>query len=262
MIELLLLPFFVGCIVAMAAAPLGAFVMWNRLVYFGETLAHSALLGVAFAIIINIHPAAGIAFASLSIAFILWLMQSQTTLANDTLLGIISHSALALGLVGISLLSDARVDLYAYLFGDLLTVTTVDLLLILGTAISIFICLIIFWRPLLMITIDKNLAQVEGIRVEQTRLILMILIALLIGIAMKVVGILLITALLIIPVATARKLARSPEALVICAAIIGVCAVGVGLISSYYFDTPPGASIVLSSTVFFIVASVFSHTKA
>lgn len=253
MIELLLLPLLVGCMVALISAPLGAFVMWNRLVYFGDTLAHSALLGVAFALLFSVAPSIGISLACIAIAVLLWLLQKRSDLANDSLLGIISHSSLALGLVCVSVLSDTRIDLHAYLFGDLLTVTYQDLVLITIIGIVIFGGLIFTWRGLLMMTIDKQLAQVEGIHVERLRLLLMVFIALLIGIAMKVVGILLITALLIIPAASARKITRSPEAMVFVASLIALSSVCLGLMTSFFLDTPPGASIVLSGTVFFIV---------
>lgn len=255
MIELLLLPVIVGWIVALVAAPLGAFVVWNRLVYFGDTLAHSALLGVSLSFMIAISPTLGILFSSIVVAIVLWFMQSRSGLANDSLLGIISHSALALGLVSISFLSDQRIDLYSYLFGDLLTVTLVDLFVIGLTGVLIVTTLIIFWRKLLMITVDQNLAKVEGIAVDKIRLLLMLLIALLIGLAMKVVGILLITALLIIPASTARRISGSPEAMIVIAALLASASVFAGLTTSYFFNTPPGASIVLSNTVFFI----FSH---
>ncbi len=252
MIELLLLPLLVGCLVALISAPLGAFVMWNRLVYFGDTLAHSALLGVAFALLFSLTPSVGIALSCIVIAVLLWLLQKRSRLANDSLLGIISHSSLALGLVCVSLMADTRIDLHAYLFGDLLTVTMHDAATIAAIAVIIFIGVGLTWRGLLMMTIDQHLAQVEGVQVERLRLLLMVFIALLIGIAMKVVGILLITALLIIPAASARKVTRSPEAMVIVAALIALSSVCLGLAASYFFDTPPGASIVLSGTCFFI----------
>lgn len=259
MIDLLFFPIIAGCIVAAIAAPLGAFVMWNRMVYFGDTLAHCALLGVAFAFALTIHSAVAIVLVCVGIAITLWVLQNSTMLANDTLLGIISHSALALGLVAVSLLSEARIDLYAYLFGDLLTVVGYDLIIIASSAILIAIGLFIYWRQFLMMTIDEGLAKVEGVNVKKVRLILMIMIALLIGIAMKVVGILLITALLIIPAATARNVARSPEALVFFAGALGIASIFSGLSASFYLDTPPGASIVISNTAFFIIVQLFSR---
>ena len=257
----LLLTLISGSVIALTAGPLGAFVVWRRMAYFGDTLAHSALLGVAFGIVLNISPVIGIVLASSAIALLLWWMQKSTTLANDSLLGILSHSALALGLVCVGLFSNSRIDLYGYLFGDLLTVNMQDIAVVCAAASVILGLVCFFWRSLLMIAIDESLAKVEGLAVEKLRLMLMLLMALLIAIAMKAVGILLITALLIIPPAAARKLTSSPEAMAICAACIGVASVWLGLAASYFLDTAPGPSIVIASTIAFIITSASAAIK-
>lgn len=261
MISFLFLSLMAGSIIALTAGPLGAFVVWRRMAYFGDTLAHSALLGVALGIILSISPMVGIALASGIIAVLLWWMQKTSQLASDSLLGILSHSALALGLVCVGLFSDSRIDLYGYLFGDLLTVNTRDIIVICATSAVILGFIGVFWRSFLMISIDENLAKVEGLAVEKLRLLLMLLMALLIAIAMKAVGILLITALLIIPPAAARKLTSSPEAMALGAALIGVLSVWGGLAISYWWDTAPGPSIVLASSACFIFTSVFSKAR-
>lgn len=261
MISFLFLSLIAGSVIALTAGPLGAFVVWRRMAYFGDTLAHSALLGVALGIVLNLSPVLGIGIASSTIALLLWWMQKSSQLANDSLLGILSHSALALGLVCVGLFSNSRIDLYSYLFGDLLTVNQHDIWVVCITATVILGFIGFFWRSLLMIAIDENLAKVEGLAVEKLRLMLMLLMALLIAIAMKAVGILLITALLIIPPAAARKLTSSPEAMALGAAFIGVLSVWLGLAASYWWDTAPGPSIVLSSSLFFISASLGGALK-
>jgi zinc transport system permease protein len=254
MIELILLPLLAGLGVAMVTGPLGAFVVWRRMAYFGDTLAHSALLGVAVGLWFAITPGVAVTLVCLLIAVALLGFQRQHTLATDTVLGILSHSSLALGLVAMSLIPGARLDLEALLFGDLLTVTTEDVVTIWVTTLIVSLLLVKLWRSLLAITVHEDLARVEGVRVGLVKTVLMLALALVIAIAMKVVGVLLITALLIIPAATARRFSSSPEQMAITASIIGLLAVCLGIASSWQWDTPAGPSIVLCTGVLFLLS--------
>ncbi len=205
-----------GIGVAFAAAPLGCFVVWRRMAYFGDTLAHAALLGVALAIAAEQLPIVGVAVIGVSIAIILFWLEKQRDLSTDTLLGILSHSALALGLIVLSVIQSQgfNINLMSYLFGDLLAVNQSDLVLMYG---SVLVILLVFSRilsPLISISVNEELARVDGISVERVRFIFMILLAMVIAVALKVVGILLITALLIIPAATARLFSKSPKQMV------------------------------------------------
>ena len=240
-----------GVAVALVAGPLGAFAVWRRMAYFGDTLAHSALLGITFGLLIGINLNLAVAIGCLLLALILVAMQNNRFLATDTLLGILSHSTLALGLICVSLFSDTRIDLLAYLFGDILSVNGLDLATIWLTSCFVIGVLIWLWRPLLAITVHEELAQVEGISVNKVRTALMLLMALVIAIAMKVVGVLLITALLIIPAAASRRLTHSPEAMAMVASVLGAIAVGLGLYASYLWDCPAGPSIVLAAAALF-----------
>lgn len=241
-----------GIGVALIAGPLGCFVVWRRMAYFGNTLSHSALLGVALGILLNITPTLGIVAVCLAVALLLGLLQQQKRLASDTLLGILAHSTLALGLVVLSFIEGLRLDLYSYLFGDLLAVSVTDLWWIYGGGVCILIGLMYLWSSLLSITIHEELAQVEGISVGMVRTLLMLMVALVIAVAMKIVGILLITSMLIIPPAAARSLARTPEQMAIFSALIGMIAVIGGLLLSYLADTPAGPSVVVVATALFI----------
>ncbi len=252
--EFLLLALIAGLGVALIAAPLGSFVVWQRLAYFGDTLAHSSLLGVAFSLLFSIGIQAAITTSCLIVAIVLLLWQSQRQLPTDTLLGIISHSSLALGLILVSLFDTGRVDLTQYLLGDILSTTRNDIFMVLSVAITVGILIWRFWKPLLAITVNESLAQVEGIPVKRTKLILMFMLAITIAVAIKIVGILLITALLIIPAAGARYLSRTPEQMVLFAAMLGCLAVCGGLASSFFWDTPAGPSIVAVSSLLFLFA--------
>jgi zinc transport system permease protein len=249
--EFLTLALLGGLAVALVAGPLGSFAVWRRMAYFGDTLAHSALLGITFGLLLDINLNIAVALGCLMLALILVALQQNRFLATDTLLGILSHSTLALGLVCISYFSNTRIDLLAYLFGDILAVSHADVASIWAIALVVIATLVAIWRPLLAITVHEELAQVEGVPVTAVRTALMLLMALVIAIAMKIVGVLLITALLIIPAAASRRLTQTPEHMAIVASLLGMLAVISGLTASYYWDSPAGPAIVLSATLLF-----------
>jgi zinc transport system permease protein len=245
-----------GVMVAVVAGPLGAFMVWRRMAYFGDTLAHSGLLGVALGFLLGLNLNLLVTLVCVVVAVILVLLQRRQELASDTLLGILAHSTLSLGLVAVAFVEGLRVDLMAYLFGDILAVTRSDLVAIgLGGAFALLL-LLLLWRPLLAITVHEELAKIEGVPVVAVRLGLMLLIALVIASAMQVVGVLLITSLMIIPAATGRRFARTPEQMALYAAAIGVLAVLGGIWGSLVHDTPTGPSIVVAAMLAFIVANL------
>ncbi len=243
-----------GLGVALVAGPLGCFVVWRRMAYFGDTLAHSALLGVALGFPLQTSVNLAIAFTCVGLAIILVLLGRSRALATDTLLGILAHSTLAIGLVALSFMPDVRVDLTGYLFGDLLAMSRNDLAWIYGGAAVVLALLFWLWQGLLMSTIHEELARVEGVPVERLRLVLMLMFSLVIAVAMKIVGVLLITALLIIPAATARRMARGPEHMALLAVIIGMIAVSGGLTLSWHFNSPAGPSVVVAAFLMFVLA--------
>ncbi len=252
--DFLLYALLAGLGVTLVAGPLGALVVWRRMAYFGDTLAHSALLGVTFGLLLNINLNLAVALGCLLLALILVALQHNRLLATDTLLGILSHSTLALGLVMVSLFTNSRIDLLGYLFGDILSASTADVITIWVISVLVSALLFLLWRPLLAITVHEDLARVEGIPVTAVRTALMLLMALVIAIAMKVVGVLLITALLIIPAATSRRLTHSPEAMALVASLLGALSVFGGLAASFYWDSPAGPSIVLCATGLFVLS--------
>ena len=245
-----------GLGVALAAGPLGTFVVWRRMAYFGDALAHSALLGVVLGVVLDIDPQLGIIATCLLLALALALLQRQRRLATDTLLGIFAHAALSLGLVALAFLETVRVDLVAYLFGDILAISTNDLYWIWGGNLLALAALTLIWRPLLAATVHEELALVEGAPVFLARLAFILLIAIVVAVAMKVVGILLITSLLIIPAAAARRFARSPEGMAALAGVLGCAAIGAGLWASLRWDTPAGPSVVVAATALFALGQL------
>lgn len=242
-----------GIGLALAAGPLGSFIVWRRMAYFGDTLAHSALLGIALGVLLGINQGLAVMLSCIGLSIVLVLLQKQRRLASDTLLGILAHTSLSLGIVALAILETVRVDLVQYLFGDILAVTQHDLYWIWGGSLLALAVMAMIWRPLLSMTVHEDLARVEGEPVFAVRLTFMILIATLIALAMKLVGILLITSLLIIPAAAARRLAGSPETMALFASLAGCLAVGLGLWASLYWDTPAGPSVVVAAMILFVL---------
>ena len=242
-----------GVGVALVAGPLGCFVVWRRMAYFGDSVAHGALLGVALGIALGIDLNAGIVIACVAFALLFLLLERQRRLAADTLLGILAHGALALGLVALGFVELGRVDLMGYLFGDILAVNRTDLVWIYGGGAAVLAATALLWRPLLAITVNEELARAEGVRVGAVRFAFTLLIALTIAIAMKVVGLILIVSLLIVPAAAARRLARSPEQMALLAGAAGAVSVVGGLHGSLAWDTPSGPSIVVAALALFVL---------
>ncbi|MFK8076581.1 MAG: metal ABC transporter permease [Granulosicoccus sp.] len=244
-----------GLAVAFAAAPIGCFVVWRRMAYFGDATAHAAILGVAMSLAFSQSIFAGTLVVSVLMAYLVSVL-SWKTHSMDTLLGVLSHSALAIGLVAVSFVPGIRVDLNAYLFGDILAVTSTDLLVIWLGAISVVALITWRWSALLMVTLNPELAHASGINPRREQLVLTVSLAIVVAVAIKVVGVLLITAMLIIPAASARPMSRTPEGMAVYAATIGILSILLGIYSSYLFDTPTGPTVVCAAAVFFCLSSL------
>jgi zinc transport system permease protein len=245
-----------GIGLALVAGPLGCFIVWRRMAYFGDTMAHSALLGVALAFLLNLNLTLGVFVVAALVSVALVLLQRWNTLSTDALLGILSHSTLALGLVLVAFMTWVRIDLMGFLFGDILAVSVADIAVIYAGGAAVLVVLGLIWRPLLASTVNAEVAEAEGLHPEVTRLVYMLLLAVVIAIAMKLVGVLLITSLLIIPAATARRFSASPEQMAVIAALAGALAVTGGLFGSLTYDTPSGPSIVVAALALFILSII------
>jgi zinc transport system permease protein len=248
-----------GIALALVAGPLGSVVVWRRMAYFGDTLSHSALLGVALAVASDQLPMLGVGLIGVLLATLLFWLEKQQELSTDTLLGILSHSALALGLIVLSVVQSQgfNLNLMAYLFGDLLAVNGPDLVLMYGSVLLILLVLSRIMPALISMSVSEELARIDGVAVDRVRFIFMILLALVIAVALKVVGILLITALLIIPAATARLYSKSPGQMVLLSVLVSVLAVLLGIYASLNWDIPTGPVIVVAASFLFFVSKIF-----
>lgn len=249
-----------GIGVACFAGPVGCFIVWRRLAYFGETIAHSSLLGVAMAIIFDLNLVIGI-FASASVVVILlFYLDRRGGLPTDTILGLLAHGGLALGLVVLAFIPGMRLNIQTLLFGDILAVTRLDLLQVwLGGSVALAV-LFWMWQSLLVSTMSEDLATVESLNPNRSKFLFGILVAAIIAVAIKIVGVLLIVALLVIPAATARRFSTTPEIMAASATVVGVLSVIAGLFGSLQFDTPSGPSIVVAAIMLFVIsrtASIF-----
>lgn len=251
MFELLMVPVFTGLLLAIISGPVGCFVVWRRMSQFGDALAHSALLGVAIGISASININVTIGLVCLTIALLLAGVKQNSDISNDTWLGVLSHGGLALSLVCISLADNNQIDLYGYLFGDLLAANWQDFQLMLVCSLLIGIFLWRNWSSLVSMCLNEDLAKVEGIPVASLRVGLMLSIALLTAMAMKLVGALLITALLIIPAAAARAFAKTPSHMAALASAIAISSLIFGMIASYFWDLATGPAIVTASCIIF-----------
>ena len=245
---------FAGIGVALVTGPLGCFVVWRRLSYFGDTLAHSALLGVTIAFSLEFNIALSVFITSSVVALFLIQLQKKTNLPGDALLGLLAHSSLGVGLVVISFLSFIRFDVMGLLFGDILAVNVNDLLVIWIGGALILIILKLIWKPLFASTVNYELAEAEGLNPERAKAIFTLLMAAIIAISIKMIGLLLITGMLIIPAAMARNISNSPKGMIVFSVIGGLLSVFLGLFSSLNFNTPSGPSIIVAALLLFIIS--------
>ena len=237
--------------IAVFGGVLGCFVVWRKMAYFGDSLAHSGLLGIALGLIysLNIHIASVI-IVSLFALLLVWLSEKRI-LATDTLLGILAHTALSVGIIVLSLVGYQGVDLHSYLFGDMFIVSNTHLGWIYTVGLIVLILIYKNWQALVLISIDKEVAQAEGIHTMRLNLLLTFMIAAVIAVAIQTVGILLITSLLIIPAAAARQLAKTPDTMALLSCVVALGAVSSGVSASIVFDIPSTPSIVVSAAIIF-----------
>jgi len=250
-----------GLGLAAVTGPLGCFVIWRRMAYFGDALAHSALLGIVAGLLLGTAPLVGVVAVSVAAALVLARLERDRRMASDSVLGLLAHGTLALGLVLLSTMERVRVDLMGWLFGDILAVSSSDVALVWGGVAVVLVLLALHRSALVAMAVDEDLAKVEGHDVGRARLVLMVTVALAVAAAMKIVGVMLVTAMLVIPAAAARPLARTPEQMAAGATLAGAVAVLAGLAASWHFDTPSGPSIVVAAAVLFVLSRLIPERR-
>jgi zinc transport system permease protein len=240
-----------GIGLAAVAGPFGCFVVWRRLSYFGDTLAHAALLGVALSLLLNLGVVVGVFATAVLVALLLLALRERSSLSSDSILGLLSHGALAAGLLALSFMTWVRFDMMGLLFGDLLAVTRSDLAVLYGGGATVLLVLWRIWKPLFAATVNRDIAAAEGLQPRKAELLFVIMLAAVVAIAIKIVGALLVTAMLIIPAAASRRFASTPRQMVILSVAVGVGAVLAGLWFSFRWDTPSGPSVIAAAVLMF-----------
>jgi zinc transport system permease protein len=245
-----------GLGLALVAAPLGCFVVWRRMAYFGETISQGGLLGVALGLLLNVDPTSSMLAVTVALSLLMLVLARQQIVPFDSLLGLMAHTALAIGAIASMQVAGSQVNLTSYLFGDIFVVSPSELRWVyIGGALALGV-LFWIWRPLLAISVHEDLAAAEGVPVERIKLIFVLLLAFIVAISMKIVGILLAIAFLIMPAAAARPFAETPEQMATMASIFAMLAVAVGFFISLTLDTPGGPSVVLVLAALFIASMI------
>lgn len=252
----LLRSLFAGLGLSLVAAPFGCFIVWRRMAYFGETVAQAGLLGVALGLLLQVDMTASIVAVTILVALALLALSRQSIIPFDSLLGLIAHSALAAGVIAASLLRGPQFDLMSFLFGDIFAITTGDLAWIYAGGMLALATLFWIWQPLLALSVHEDLAAAEGIARQRTKTVFVLLLAFVVAVAMKIVGVLLTIAFLIMPAAASRPFSETPEQMAVIASIFAMLAVVIGLFISVALDTPGGPSIVLVLAGLFVMSMI------
>ena len=248
--------FFIRAIIAGLATaalmgPIGCFIIWRRMSFFGDTLSHSALLGVGISLMLHTNQTLTVFVIALAIAAALYGLRSRAQLSSDASLGILSHGALALGLLMVSFLPPSQIDFTAIFFGDILATSHQDIYIVLTGLVIGSLILKLIWRPLLIATVNQDIAKAEKTGTNRAEFIFTLLLTMVIALSIKIVGVLLISALLIIPAAGARQIAKAPESMAILASFLGCLSIIGGLWGSLEFDLPSGPAIVTIALIIF-----------
>lgn len=259
--EFLIYSIIAGVFVVASLCPLGCIVLWRRIPYFGDAIAHSSILGIVLGLMLNINITIAVIVISMMFSLLLILIHKEEL--RGVLIVIVSYGFLALGLFMIPfILSNTQIDIFSYLFGDILLVddTEIKLSFICATSVLLWICF--RWKKLLLISINEDLAVVEGINLKRMNLEFMLITSFMIAVSIKVVGVMLIAAMLIVPSTTARNISTSPVQMLVFSVIIGVISIAAGVMVSYMIDSPSGPSIVLSSLILYILSLIFKSKES
>jgi len=231
----------------------GNFVVLRKMSFFSDAISHSAFAGIAVGALLGIDLSLSSLVVAILIAFFIAFLSEKTTLSHDTIIGIAFSGSIATGILIIGMLKGYRMDVFTFLFGDILAITRTDLVLLLLICIISIGVLTVFLKPFLQITFNRELARIEGINVRVFEYMLFFIIAVVVTVSLKIIGIILVTSLLIVPAAAAKNLASSMKHLFVLSCVFGIISGITGLLGSVYLNTPSGPTIVLVSIgIFFL----------
>lgn len=248
---------FAGVFVAIACALLGVFLILRRDAMIGHGLAHIMFAGVALGLLLDVMPLIAALVVGILAALAIMNLKDKAGVYGDTAIAIMSSIGFAAGILIISFSNKFNVDLFGYLFGDILAIDSTEVWLSIVLAGSVLFVIILFYRRFMFMTFDRESARAAGIKVRRLDTLLTILTAVTVVLGMKVVGLLLVSALLVIPSATGLQLASSFKKAIIFASLVAVLSVIFGLVFAFYLDFPASGTIVLFSAFFFLLSIVF-----
>jgi len=259
MLDLILLPIFqraflAGITLAIVMAIIGVFIVLRRMSFFSDAIGHSALTGIALGSLLELNPYASALVFALLVAAGISLVRIKSKLTLDTLLGVFFSGSVALGVILVQLTPGYQADLISFLFGDILTVSSLDLYVTIIVSIASLLIILFTGKSFIAITFDSNLAKAEGIKVNTYELIFLLLLAAIVALAIKLVGVILVTGLLIIPAATAHNITRSLTAMFIGSIVISLSSIILGMLLSITLNIVTGPTIVLTGSIFFILS--------
>lgn len=260
-LEILALPFAqralaAGLALAVVGGVLGVFVVLRGMAFFSDAIAHASLLGIAVALLASVSPLTGALILAVLAAVLIATLRGRTVLSLDTLIGVFFSAAVALGVIVIGFIQGFRADLLAYLFGDVLALRAADVILAWTLSALVLVVFAFSWRDVVLSTLHRDLAAVEGVRVLRTELLFLVLVALVVAAAMRIVGVILVTALLVVPAATAQNLARTFRGMMIWSVVLSLLSFVIGILLSFGFNLPSGPTIVVTSAVLFALSLV------
>lgn len=254
--DFLTLPILASLLIPLLSAPMGCILIWRRMTFFGDTLAHASMLGAALAIVMQMAVIYGLIIVSLLMAVILTISQKDKSLSHDSWLGVISYGALAMGLLLLYGSGIRGIDPHQILIGDILTASWEDVGLIAMVAVCSGIFIYANWQQIILLTLDLDFAKAKQVNTQRVELLLMLTLSMAIAAILKIIGALLAPALLIFPAVTARKLANSPVKMIYVAIATGILMNCVGLFGSLHFDCPTGPAIILTGVIIFAIIRV------
>jgi ABC-type Mn2+/Zn2+ transport systems, permease components len=260
--DFLLRSLLMGVGFSILAGPLGSVMVWRRLSFLGDTVAHSALLGLGFSLLFNVASTVMLTIVCVVFAIALIFMPLRSKVSLDAVLAILSHGSLALGLVVLGLLKQSTLMLSGFLFGDILAVTPAEVIGTFALAGVMIVLLACFWRPFLTTLISEDLATADQVQIVWVKLAYAVTLGLAVGLLLKTIGVLLMTALLIIPATAARYIAQSPLQMMIISSCLAIVSYGFGFWGSYLWDTPTAPSVVVMALGLVLVLRLYKWLYA
>jgi len=247
-----------GVAIGIVAGPIGVFLIWRRMSFLGETIAHASMLGISISLLLDINFYFGLFFVAILVAFLLNYLSLNKELAPDAILALLAHSSLALGIL---VIPTSQLNIMEFLFGDILAVSGTDIAMIVSVSASCCLALKVIWPDLILLTINEDLATAENVPVGTTKLIYLFCVALVFAVAIKVIGILLITSMLVIPALAARSFAKDSESMVWCSSLMATLSVFGGVGISCVWDLSTGPAIVVFCALLFLLSQLLKSLK-